>query len=78
MNRKCADPCPGTCGSNARCEVIYHSPICSCQTGYTGDPFSVCYEVPSKFLFDKNKTKFSKNFNDKFIVKNAHFQNKIP
>lgn len=42
LNQKCVDPCPGTCGSNARCNVLNHSPICSCPSGYTGDPFIQC------------------------------------
>lgn len=42
FNNKCVDPCPGTCGSNARCQVINHNPICSCSPGYTGDPFLQC------------------------------------
>lgn len=33
---------------NAVCEVINHSPICSCRPGHTGDPFSRCYPVPRK------------------------------
>lgn len=45
VNRKCSDPCPGTCGFNTRCEIINHSPICSCQAGYTGDPFVNCFEM---------------------------------
>ena len=48
VNQKCVDPCPGTCGLNARCEVINHSPICSCQSGYTGDPFTRCFPIPRK------------------------------
>lgn len=48
IGQKCKNPCPGTCGQNARCEVINHSPICSCKTGYTGDPFTRCYPVPRK------------------------------
>ncbi|CAH1100710.1 unnamed protein product [Psylliodes chrysocephalus] len=46
LNRKCVDPCPGTCGLNAKCDVINHSPICSCQSGHTGDPFTRCYHIP--------------------------------
>lgn len=42
LRSKCVDPCPGTCGQNALCEVINHIPICSCPTGYTGDPFTNC------------------------------------
>lgn len=45
VNRKCADPCPGTCGFNTRCEIINHSPICSCQAGFTGDPFVNCFKM---------------------------------
>lgn len=40
--QKCSDPCIGQCGQNARCNVINHSPICSCMEKYTGDPFSRC------------------------------------
>lgn len=51
-NYKCIDPCPGTCGTNARCQVLNHNPICSCTPGYTGDPFARCFLEPSKL---KNK-----------------------
>lgn len=46
VNQKCTDPCLGSCGLNARCEVINHSPICSCLEGQTGDPFKSCYPIP--------------------------------
>lgn len=46
VNQKCTDPCLGSCGLNARCEVINHSPICSCPEGMTGDPFQSCRELP--------------------------------
>lgn len=46
------DPCPGTCGQNADCQVINHLPSCICRGGYTGDPFVFCNVVkmvsPSK------------------------------
>lgn len=42
VSLKCVDPCPGTCGQNARCHVTKHSPICSCPAGYSGDPFVRC------------------------------------
>lgn len=48
VNLKCINPCMGACGSGARCEVINHSPICSCREGQTGDPFRSCYTIPSK------------------------------
>lgn len=46
VNSKCVDPCPGTCGIGARCEVLYHNPICSCHSGETGDPFISCHPIP--------------------------------
>lgn len=46
INQRCRDPCPGTCGYNARCRCTNHSPICSCYDGYTGDPFHQC--VPER------------------------------
>lgn len=47
VNLKCIDPCPGVCGANARCEVINHSPICSCRPGETGNPFVSCSFPPT-------------------------------
>lgn len=48
INNKCRDPCPGTCGSNAECNVVHHNPSCFCLHGYTGDPLSACRPIPSK------------------------------
>lgn len=45
-NQKCRDPCPGTCGISARCEVVSHNPICSCPPRFTGDPFIRCTMMP--------------------------------
>jgi len=42
INERCQDPCPGSCGFNAFCSVVNHSPICTCDSGYTGDPFAGC------------------------------------
>ena len=48
INQKCLDPCPGTCGLNARCQVVNHNPICSCAAGFTGDPLARCLKQESK------------------------------
>lgn len=45
VNQKCIDPCPGTCGIAAKCQVVNHNPICSCASGQTGDPFVRCYPI---------------------------------
>lgn len=42
---RCQNPCQGTCGANTQCTVLYHRPICSCVSGYTGDPFIGCSPV---------------------------------
>lgn len=49
INKKCSDPCPGSCGSNTRCETINHKAICACQPSFTGDPLVACFEMMSKF-----------------------------
>lgn len=46
IRNKCRDPCPGTCGSNAECQVIGHLPNCLCRIGFTGDPFAYCTPIP--------------------------------
>lgn len=46
INNKCIDPCPGTCGINAECRVVNHSPTCTCIPGYTGNPLNACREPP--------------------------------
>lgn len=56
VNKKCSDPCPGTCGQNARCHVTNHSPICSCPTGYSGDPFVRCLIYESMLIFKMHRT----------------------
>lgn len=50
IKEKCVDPCPGTCGINAYCEVINHNPVCSCPRTMTGDPFESCQASKSLFL----------------------------
>lgn len=42
INSKCKDPCPGTCGQNAMCQVVNHLPNCDCLYGYIGDPYRQC------------------------------------
>jgi hypothetical protein len=49
-NTKCVDPCIGSCGLNAECRVLFHTPQCHCKYGYTGDATQICYTVAiSKF-----------------------------
>lgn len=49
INQKCRDPCPGSCGRNAECRTVSHTPMCICANDFTGDPFIQCNPRPSKF-----------------------------
>jgi len=42
IREKCQDPCPGSCGWGAQCNVINHTPMCTCPEGYEGNPFTKC------------------------------------
>lgn len=57
MQNKCKDPCPGTCGTNAICEVYNHIPMCRCPDGMQGNAFINCIVQQGKPL--KNYIKFS-------------------
>jgi hypothetical protein len=48
LNFKCQDPCIGTCGRDAKCQIVNHNPICVCPSGWTGDPITGCHIIPSK------------------------------
>lgn len=50
VNQRCQDPCPQSCGPNAQCRVVSHTPMCSCPVGYTGDPFTQCLPQQCKIL----------------------------
>lgn len=55
MSNKCMDPCPGTCGSNAKCQIINHIPMCTCLPGYIGDPFKYCQIIPPQRKYNNIK-----------------------
>ncbi|XP_050739992.1 sushi, nidogen and EGF-like domain-containing protein 1 isoform X2 [Eriocheir sinensis] len=45
---ECKSPCftlegDSVCGENAQCNVKEHQPVCSCPSGYNGDPRHGCY-----------------------------------
>ncbi|XP_026470785.1 neurogenic locus notch homolog protein 1-like [Ctenocephalides felis] len=42
IDNSCVNPCVNACGTNANCKTVGHNPVCSCPTGYTGDPFTHC------------------------------------
>lgn len=53
QNEKCVDPCK--CARFADCSARNHRGICTCQTGYTGDPYGIAC-TPSKKLSSKLKS----------------------
>lgn len=42
IRNKCKDPCLGTCGQFAICNVYNHIPVCSCPAGMSGNAFIHC------------------------------------
>lgn len=48
INEKCRNPCLGACGTDAQCNVIKNTPMCTCPIGYDGDPFIRCYIKPQE------------------------------
>lgn len=52
INERCVDPCPGSCGQNAICNVINHVSMCTCLQGYQGDPFVGCILKPQQGKID--------------------------
>jgi hypothetical protein len=47
---KCKDPCPGTCGQNAICDVYNHIPMCRCPEGLSGNAFIECRPYQSNYI----------------------------
>ena len=47
VKNTCVDVCrlDGVCGNNAKCTTINHTPLCSCDAGYTGDPTVGCTRI---------------------------------
>lgn len=56
LRNKCIDPCLGTCGQGALCNVFNHVPMCTCPPGMAGNAFLMCSPqrgtfMPAKDLF---------------------------
>lgn len=67
INTKCIDPCSiGACGLNAECRVSYHTPMCHCIAGYTGNPSSKCY-INREYIPPANKPAPSKTHSYTYI-----------
>ena len=45
VQQKCSDPCIGTCGIKAECQVVNHEAVCFCPQEYTGSPFVSCKRI---------------------------------
>lgn len=67
IRNKCGNPCPGTCGTNADCQVIDHLPSCTCRLGYTGNPFIYCNLIPEKSN-DIVQVNYEHNIHLKFLL----------
>lgn len=45
VRNKCIDPCPGTCGQKALCEINNHIAMCRCPERMTGNAFVLCEPI---------------------------------
>lgn len=45
IRNHCLDPCTGACGLNAICDIINHTPVCSCPKRMEGSPFVQCRSI---------------------------------
>lgn len=53
IQEKCRNPCKQSCGQNAKCDVVNHTPFCSCLPGYQGDAFIGCSKIPAGIVILK-------------------------
>lgn len=54
IKEKCVNPCSqsGACGKNTLCTPSNHVSICSCPSGFRGDPNIECKEIPPECRSD--------------------------
>lgn len=48
VNLECTDPCDNACGIRASCQVVNHAPICFCPNDMTGNPLTMCNNIPKR------------------------------
>lgn len=56
QRNKCVNPCIGTCGINAICDVMNHIPMCSCPKGMSGNAFVECRPSIGNFFYYQTLT----------------------
>ena len=53
VSQECVDPCLTTsCGTNAQCQVDFHTAKCVCRPGLQGNPYVKCLEVECRLDTD--------------------------
>lgn len=53
LRNRCINPCSEKiCGTGARCDVKNHNPICTCDPGFSGDPFISCFKDVGPIVVD--------------------------
>ena len=55
-NEKCVDPCE--CARHAYCQARNHRGICTCEPGYTGDPYGIACTESKLFSSHSNRSVF--------------------
>ena len=72
LRNKCINPCSGTCGQSALCNVYNHIPMCICPIGMKGNAFLSCSPIKGIYTIELQvlgvETDFF-SFSEKFLFK---------
>jgi len=64
----CRSPCDQACGQNAECQARNHGAICSCPSGYVGDPLTACRPARRSQANVVGFSRFRRSLNPYFLL----------
>ena len=64
----CRSPCDRACGQNAECQARNHGAICSCPSGFVGDPLTACRQSRRQQANVVGFSRFRRNLDPYFLL----------
>ena len=64
----CRSPCENACGQNAECQARNHGAICSCPSGFVGDPLTACRQSRRAQANVVGFSRFKRNLMPSFLL----------
>lgn len=64
----CRSPCEQACGENAECQARNHGAICSCPSGFVGDPLTACRQTRRQQSNVVGFSRFKRNLDPYFLL----------